>query len=146
MAAKVGAARAEQILTPRLHNTLIYPNVSIMGLNVHVRVIKPIAADLTEVNIYPIRLIGAPEAMNAANIRLLNVTHAAASFVQSDDLESFTRTRSGLGSDLTDWVDISRGLGAEESDVEEKVLRGYATHEMVVRGQYKAWREYMCEA
>ena len=74
------------------------------------------------------------------------MTHAAASFVQSDDLESFTRTQSGLGSDLTDWVDISRGLGAEESDLEENVLCGYATHEMVVRAQYKAWREYMCEA
>ena len=146
LAEKVGAERAEEILTPRLHNTLIYPNVSIMGLNIHVRVIKPIATDLTEVNIFPIRLVGAPEAMNAANIRLLNVTHAAASFVQSDDLESFTRTQSGLGSDLADWVDISRGLGAEESDADEKVLRGYATHEMVVRAQYKAWREYMCEA
>ena len=140
------SARAEEILTPRLHNTLIYPNVSIMGLNIHVRVIKPIATDLTEVNIFPIRLIGAPEAMNAANIRLLNVTHAAASFVQSDDLESFTRTQSGLGSDLTDWVDISRGLGDEEPDRELNATRALATHEMVVRAQYKAWLGYMREA
>ena len=38
----------------RLHNSLIYPNMSIIGLNIHVRVIKPIAVDRTEVNIYPI--------------------------------------------------------------------------------------------
>jgi hypothetical protein len=117
-----------------------------MGLNIHVRIVKPIAVDLTEVNIFPIRLLGAPEEMNAANIRLLNVTHAAASFVQSDDLESFTRTQAGLTSDLTDWVDISRGLGAEELGTEGEGLRGYATHEMVVRAQYKAWRDYMCGA
>src|SRR6185436_4152696 len=134
------------ILTPRLHNTLIYPNVSIMGLNIHVRVIKPLSVDLTEVNIYPIRLVGAPAEMNARNIRLLNVTHAAASFVQTDDLESFTRAQAGLSSHLSDWVDISRGLGAEEADSDCGGSRGLATHEMAVRAQYAAWREYMCEA
>jgi len=92
---KVGRARADAILTPRLHNSLIYPNLSIMGLNIHVRVIKPLAVDRTEVTIYPIRLMGAPPTMNFGNIRLLNVTHSAASFVQTDDLESFVRTQKG---------------------------------------------------
>jgi phenylpropionate dioxygenase-like ring-hydroxylating dioxygenase large terminal subunit len=143
---KVGTERAREILTPRLHNTLIYPNMSIMGLNIHVRVIKPIAVDRTEVTIYPIRLIGALDAMNFANIRLLNVTHSAASFVQTDDLESFVRTQKGLGSRLTDWVDISRGLGDEQPDRELNATRALATHEMVVRAQYKAWLGYMREA
>ena len=146
LADKVGAERASEILTPRLHNSLIYPNMSIMGLNIHVRVIKPIAVDRTEVNIYPIRLVGAPVAMNFGNIRLLNVTHSAASFVQTDDLESFVRAQKGLQSHLTDWVDISRGLGAEEPDRDLNATRGLATHEMVVRAQYKAWLGYMHEA
>ena len=146
LAEKVGAARAQEILTPRLHNSLIYPNMSIMGLNIHVRVIKPIAVDRTEVTIYPIRLVGAPAAMNSGNIRLLNVTHAAASFVQTDDLESFVRAQKGLRSSLTAWVDISRGLGDEEPDRELNATRGLATHEMVVRAQYKAWLGYMREA
>ena len=55
-----------------------------MGLNIHVRVIKPIAVDRTEVTIYPVRLVGAPAAMNFGNIRLLNVTHSATSFVQEN--------------------------------------------------------------
>jgi phenylpropionate dioxygenase-like ring-hydroxylating dioxygenase large terminal subunit len=146
LADKVGAERAAQILTPRLHNSLIYPNMSIMGLNIHVRVIKPLAVDRTEVTIYPIRLCGAPEAMNFGNIRLLNVTHSAASFVQTDDLESFVRSQKGLHSNLNDWVDISRGLGDEEPDRELNATRGLATHEMVVRAQYKAWLGYMREA
>jgi benzoate/toluate 1,2-dioxygenase subunit alpha len=146
LADKVGAERAMQILTPRLHNSLIYPNMSIMGLNIHVRVIKPLAVDRTEVTIYPIRLCGAPESMNFGNIRLLNVTHSAASFVQTDDLESFVRTQKGLRSNLTDWVDISRGLGDEEPERELNATRGLATHEMVVRAQYKAWLGYMREA
>jgi len=146
LAESVGAERAQQILTPRLHNSLIYPNMSIMGLNIHVRVIKPIAVDRTEVTIYPIRLVGAPPAMNFGNIRLLNVTHSATSFVQTDDLEAFARTQQGLRSRLTDCVDISRGLGDEEPDRELNATRGLATHEMVVRAQYKAWLGYMREA
>jgi phenylpropionate dioxygenase-like ring-hydroxylating dioxygenase large terminal subunit len=146
LAEKVGPERAAAILKPRLHNTLIYPNVSIMGLNIHVRVIKPVAVDLTEVTVYPIRLVGAPEAMNFANIRLLNVTHSAASFVQTDDLESFARVQKGLQSGMSDWVDISRGLGTEEPDREVNGMRAKATDEMVVRGQYKAWLGYMREA
>ena len=146
LAERVGAERAAQILTPRLHNSLIYPNMSIMGLNIHVRVIKPLAVDRTEVTIYPIRLVGAPAAMNFGNIRLLNVTHSAASFVQTDDLEAFVRTQEGLQSRMTDWVDISRGLGAEEPDREFNATRGSAMHEMVVRAQYRAWVGYMSEA
>lgn len=143
LAEKVGAARAQQILTPRLHNSLIYPNMSIMGLNIHVRVINPVAIDLTEVTVFPVRLVGAPAAMNSGNIRLLNVTHSAASFVQTDDLESFVRIQSGLRSRASDWVDISRGLGEEEPDRELNATRELATHEMVVRAQYRAWLDYM---
>jgi phenylpropionate dioxygenase-like ring-hydroxylating dioxygenase large terminal subunit len=143
---RVGAARAQEILTPRLHNSLIYPNMSIMGLNIHIRVIKPIAVDRTEVTVYPVRLVGAPPAMNFGNIRLLNVTHSAASFVQTDDMESFVRVQRGLRSRATEWVDISRGLGEEEPDRELNATRELATHEMVVRAQYHAWLGYMQEA
>jgi len=143
LAEKVGEAKATAILTPRLHNSLIYPNMSIMGLNIHIRVIKPVAVDRTEVTIYPVRLAGAPQAMNFANIRLLNVTHSAASFVQTDDLESFVRVQNGLRSHGTDWVDVSRGLGEEEPDRELNATRELATHEMAVRAQYQAWLNYM---
>ncbi len=143
---KIGAGRAAQVLTPRLHNSLIYPNVSIMGLNIHVRVIKPVAVDRTEVTVYPVRLLGAPDAMNFGNLRLLNVTHSAASFVQTDDLEAFVRTQKGLRSRATDWVDISRDLGTEEPDRTYNATRGTAVGELAVRAQYKAWLGYMSEA
>ena len=143
LAAKVGAERMEEILTPEFHNTLLYPNISIMGLNIHVRVIKPIAVDLTEVNVYPIRLKGAPDEMNFGNIRLLNVTHSAASFVQTDDLEAFRRTQEGLRSTQSDWVDISRGMGEEQTDSHYNATSESAMHEMAIRAQYAAWLNYM---
>jgi hypothetical protein len=63
----------------------------------------------------------------------------------SDDLEAFVRAQKGLRSRMTQWVDISRGLGDEEPDRELNATRGLATHEMVVRAQYKAWLGYMRE-
>ena len=146
LAAAVGQARAEDILTPRFHNSLLYPSATIMGLNVHVRVIKPIAVDRTEVCVYPLRYKGAPDAMNQRNIRLLNVTHSAASFVQTDDMEAFSRTQAGLASLASDWVDISRGLGDELPDRDRNATEGSAMHELVVRQQYGAWLSYMCGA
>jgi phenylpropionate dioxygenase-like ring-hydroxylating dioxygenase large terminal subunit len=146
LAEKVGRERMEEILTPEFHNTLIYPNMSLMGLNIHIRVIKPIAVDLTEVTVYPIRLKGAPDEMNFGNIRLLNVTHSAASFVQTDDIETFRRTQEGLSDQINDWVDISRGLGEEVPDSHYNATTESAMHEMVIRAQYKAWLDYMSEA
>lgn len=143
LAAKAGQERMEEILTPRFHNSLIYPSCSVMGLNIHVRVVRPVAVDRTEVIVYPIRLKGAPDEMNSRNVRLLNVTHSAASFVQTDDLESFRRTQEGLRSLRSDWVDISRGLGEEERDLQCNATTESAMHEMTVRAQYEAWRHYM---
>jgi hypothetical protein len=84
--------------------------------------------------------------MNFRNIRLLNVTHSAASFVQTDDLESFRRAQGGLQSRQSDWIDISRGLGDEEPDRDYNATRESAMHEMVIRAQYQAWWHYMCDA
>jgi len=117
-----------------------------MGLNIHVRVVKPISVDRTEVTVYPVRLLGSPDVMNFGNMRLLNVTHSAASFVQTDDLESFVRTQKGLRSLASDWVDISRGLGAEEADRDHNATRGASVGELAMRAQYKAWLGYMQEA
>lgn len=143
---KVGKKRTAEILKPKYHNSAIYPNISIMGLNIHVRVIRPIAVDLTEISIYPIRLIGAPDEMNAATIRLLNVTHSAASFVQTDDVEAFGRVQKGLGGRLNEWVDISRGMGHETVDPDVNAPGSPSTDELMVRAQYRAWLDYMREA
>ena len=56
---------------------------------------------------------------------------------------AFVRVQNGLRSHGGDWVDISRGLGEEEPDRETNATRELATHEMVVRAQYRAWLDYM---
>src|ERR1700683_1512578 len=67
-------------------------------------------------------------------VNLDSLPCSAASFVQTDDIEAFVRTQKGLRCLAPEWVDISRGLGAEEPDRELNATRGSAMHEMVVRG------------
>lgn len=141
--ARLGAQQAEEVLTPFFHNALIYPNMSFMGLNMHIRVIKPISVDRTEVNVYPVLLKGAPHAMNQSTIRLLNVTHAAASFVQTDDLEAFARCQRGVVGEGGEWVYFNRGLGEDTEAQNWGGREGKSTQELVLRNQYDGWLEYM---
>jgi benzoate/toluate 1,2-dioxygenase subunit alpha len=141
--ARLGAQQAEDVLTPFFHNALIYPNMSFMGLNMHIRVIKPISVDRTEVCVYPVLLKGAPHSMNQSTIRLLNVTHAAASFVQTDDLEAFARCQRGVVGDGGEWVYFNRGLGEDTEAQNWGGREGKSTQELVLRNQYSGWLEYM---
>ena len=138
-----GAKRTDQIIAFNRHNTAFYPNLVIQSANTHVRVIYPIAPDLTEIRVYPILLKGAPEEMNRQAVRYINITHSPASLVQTDDLEAFKRCQEGLHTQGSDWVVLARGFGEEERDSHVDGMRGKGTHELGMRYQFRAWKEYM---
>jgi len=142
--ARHGAARARDILQPKRHNTAFYPNMALQALNQHVRVVVPVAVDRTEVHVYPVQLKGAPDAMNRGFIRHLNITHSAASLIQTDDLENFRRCQVGVDAESSEWVWFARGV---ESDVEDNHgdYRNHGTVELQQRAQYAAWLRLMSE-
>ena len=80
--------------------------------------------------------------MLAETIRYLNITHAAASLIQTDDLEAFERCQRGLTTTGSDWVMLSRGLGEERRDSNHTVF-GPVASEARMRAQYAAWLDYM---
>lgn len=137
-----GPERTKEILAPKRHNTAFYPNMSLQALNQHVRVIIPHAVDLTEVNVYPIMLKGAPEAMNRDFVRHLNLTHSAASLIQTDDLECFRRCQDGLKTQSSDCVWFARGTETDTKDERgDTVNKG--TVEVQQRAMFRAWVNLM---
>ena len=88
------------------------------------------------------RLKGAPESISDDLVRFVNITHAAASFIQSDDMEAFERCQEGLRTQGTDWVLVARGLGAE-IDEGDGVFFGPRSSEVGQRAQHEAWRDLM---
>lgn len=139
-----GTEKAREVLQPCRHNTAFFPNFSIQALNMHVRVIHPISVDRTEVRVYPIRLKGAPDEMNNGFVRHLNITHSAASLIQTDDLECFRRCQDGGLAQSSEWVWFARGIETDDvlanGDITNK-----GTVETPQRAMYRAWLSYMLE-
>ncbi len=142
LVAKHGENRTQKILKLTRHNSMIFPNLCIQALNLHVRTIRPINAALTEVRVYPIKLTGAPEEMHRDMVHHLNQTHSATSLIQTDDLEIFRRQQQGLESQAGDWIYFARGLGAEQP-ADQGGMRANGTAEIGMRNQHMAWLDHM---
>ncbi len=142
LVAKHGEERTRDILRNRRHSMTIFPSVDILIAQTSVRVIRPLAVDRTEVQVYPVKLKGAPPQISIDVVRFVNITHAAASFIQSDDLEAFERATQGFATSGTDWVLVARGLG-NEIDEGSGVQFGDRSSEVGQRAQHYAWRDLM---
>jgi hypothetical protein len=141
--ARHGRERTQEILRPRRHNTAFFPNMTLQALNHHVRVIVPIAVDRTEIRVYPVKLKGAPEEMNRGFVRQLNITHSAASLIQTDDLECFRRCQEGIEAQASEWVWFARGIDTDRQDERGDFVNN-GTVETQQRAQHAAWVSLMC--
>jgi phenylpropionate dioxygenase-like ring-hydroxylating dioxygenase large terminal subunit len=136
-----GRERAEEIVREKFHAGVFYPNLILHLLSQHVRVVHPIDVDRTEVRVYPISLVGAPEELNRQVVRYLNVTHSPASLIQTDDLECFRRVHEGLRNSRPEWVVLGRGAG-QDREVEGGE-ESFGTSEIAIRNYYRAWKQLM---
>jgi phenylpropionate dioxygenase-like ring-hydroxylating dioxygenase large terminal subunit len=135
-----GAERAKLAHLGR-HIT-IFPNLHLMEYKV--RVVQPIAVDKTVVYEFPIEFEDAPPDLNAAvTHRVMNEGSLAAGFVNSDDVEIFSRVQSGMhGARLLEWVILSRGMKEEKlEDTGERV--GAESYELPQRALYREWARLM---
>ncbi len=142
LAKRVGEKEADRILRVTLWNTIVYPNCSFMSQFRQLRIIHPLAVDRSVVYTYSFRMKNAPARMFRDTVAFANVVNGTASWVLTDDLEVYERLQRGLSSGAVEWVYIGRGHGR---DVPEKdAVRGKTgTSEVYVRGQMRAWLDYM---
>jgi phenylpropionate dioxygenase-like ring-hydroxylating dioxygenase large terminal subunit len=141
-----GPERAHRILTRKRHNTIFWPSVVIQDLNMHIRWVRPIAVDKTEVVILPIKLKGAPEEMFEESIRMLNTTNSAASITQADDVEAFIRGHAGNRTkNGNPWILLARGRADSEvpDPAYDRGFKSFGSSEMLLRKQYQSWVNLM---
>src|SRR5581483_10144459 len=137
-----GEERARELAGLHFH-LMIYPNLILHPLYSHYRVIRPLAVDHTEINVYPCTLDGAPEVLNEALIRAAALHVSAGGQVQVDDLEAFTRVQEGLKTEAFDWLLFK--MGGEETDNEYGERETKVLSEMIPRGFYREWRRLMAQ-
>jgi phenylpropionate dioxygenase-like ring-hydroxylating dioxygenase large terminal subunit len=137
-----GAGGARDILRKMSNtgfNLAIFPNLIL--IQTQIRVIRPIAHDVTRVEITPTTLEGVPQRLNQMRLREHEIFFGPSGFGSPDDLEAFTRTQTGIAAEGMEWMDFSRGKGRERP-AGDRVL-GHVTDETHQRGIYREWRRLM---
>ncbi len=141
--ARHGKDKADEVLGTQRHNAMFYPAMSVHPVFMQLRVIQPLAVDLTRIDIWTLRMKGAPAWMHRRNVAFANTVHSPSSIVKADDLEIYARVQQGVLAEGEDWVDLNRGAEAPPSGREG--ARSTALSEAFIRNQYAAWRDYMTD-
>lgn len=137
-----GAEKAAEVLAVDRFNNLVWPNVSLNARFGAMRIVRPLAADHTVVEVICFKLDGAPEEMHELTLQFVNLAASPASLVASDDLEIFERCQRGLGQRASDWIDMTRGVLADRKQADGATVAG-GTSELAMRHQFEAWKTWM---
>ncbi len=133
LAQRLGPEGAAAVLDDNRHNALVYPSFSVHPAFQQLRVIVPERVDRTLIEVWCLKMKGAPSFMHRRTIAFANAVHSPASIVKVDDLEAYERVQAGLSDD--GWVSLHRGMGRDgaSSPLDERFIRN----------QYEAWLGYM---
>jgi benzoate/toluate 1,2-dioxygenase subunit alpha len=136
-----GAERAVQLRDRDLH-ILIYPNLLLHTRFNHYRVVKPLAVNRTEIDVYPCMLDGAPHELNAQLVHDSSDHVSPVGLVQVDDLQAFDWVQDGLASGALDWMPLKLH-GGDEHVNDAGYLEWTGASEGVIRHQYQEWARLM---
>jgi benzoate/toluate 1,2-dioxygenase alpha subunit len=128
---------------PDIH-ILIYPNLLLHTRFNHYRVIKPVAVDHTEIEVYPCTLDGVPDALNAWLVHSSADHVSPVGLVQVDDLQAFDWVQDGLTSGAIGWIPIKLHGGDEHINADGH-LEWSGASEGIIRHQYREWARLMSE-
>jgi phenylpropionate dioxygenase-like ring-hydroxylating dioxygenase large terminal subunit len=142
MITRYGQEQAEEILTAGGTHILVFPNLVLIG--VHIRVIRPVKIDETEVFLYPTLLKGVPAEVNAARLRGHEAFYGPAGGGATDDLEMFERNQIGLSAQVDPWLVLGRGLHQEYQDTDGTMV-GQITDELTQRSIWRQWKKVMSQ-
>lgn len=137
-----GKDKVAEIFSLNRHNTVVYPGFTLKGAIQTIRVVKPIAVDRTVIESWTLRLVGAPDELLQRSILYCNLINSSGNLVGPDDHEAYHRLQQGLSADAGDWVSMGRHLDREEPN-DEGGRSATGSSDMVFRGQFRAWKNYM---
>ena len=144
MKKKYGQKRFEEIVGVNIHHVIVYPGLSVQSPLQQLRAVRPLGVDRTLTEIWHFRLKGAPEAIYRRSLAYYNLVNSPATLINADDLENFWKCHQGLAANAGDWVAFGRHFGRDiEKDGHVESGPNMGTSEAPMRGQMKAWAEYM---
>lgn len=142
MVAFHGKERAEAILQESYHSVLMFPTLVMQQSLQQMRVIRPLSADKTLLEIWVFRLKGAPDSFLRRAVTGGNVGNSPSNVVAADDFESYYRVHAGLEGPGSEWVLLHRGASADVP-IGPSMKGADGNSEVCMRNTFQAWREYM---
>ena len=133
-----GPERANDIMMQR--NIFIFPNLFLFES--HIRVIIPIRADKTFIDVYPTCLGGVDDELNEARLYEHERFFGPSGFGAPDDIEIFVCTQTGAAATANPWLEFSRGIHRESVNEFGETV-GHSTDEVPQRAFYREWRRVM---
>ncbi|MGH2737008.1 MAG: SRPBCC family protein, partial [Actinomycetota bacterium] len=122
-------------------NIFIFPNAYLF--DTHIRTIRPVAVDNTEVYLHAYALKGVPDALNQDRYRAHERFYGPSGFGSPDDIEIFVSCQTGMNASGVDWVMMNRGQHRERVENGERI--GHSTDECPTRAIYREWKRLMAD-
>jgi benzoate/toluate 1,2-dioxygenase alpha subunit len=140
----------------RSRNLGIYPNLFIMdSMSSHMRILRPISIDLTEVTTYCWAPVGESAESRALRIRQFEDFYNASGMATPDDLTEFAEVQDGSRATLAPWSDVSRGAHrwvngpdavAKAAGFDAEMSGSKVDDEGLYKTQHRAWRDRLAAA
>jgi phenylpropionate dioxygenase-like ring-hydroxylating dioxygenase large terminal subunit len=135
-----GKEYAFKLLSRGGPHVLIFPNL--VFIQTHIRMIRPISVEKTEVFLYPYRLDDVSSVINTFRFRAHQAFYGPAGGGATDDLEVFERITEGLRATVDPWILIERGFGRERVEPDGSIS-GQITDELNNRAILQYWKQAM---
>jgi phenylpropionate dioxygenase-like ring-hydroxylating dioxygenase large terminal subunit len=142
LAALHGEEKANAVLSRNYHNVLMFPTMVMQQSLQQMRVIRPLSADKTLLEIWVFRLKGAPESFLKRAITGGNLANSPSNIVAADDFEFYYRVHNGLLGPQSEWVNLQREANRDVA-IGQSLKGETGNSEVCMRNMYKAWRNYM---
>ncbi len=140
-----GETRAEAVLAFAPQNVILYPGVALKASPLTIRVLRPISAGETLLEVWALAPADGPGTLRQRGITYNRLVFSPMSVVAHDDIHLWEATQRALAAGGNEWVSLQRAYpGAETADGPTGEGREVAgTDEALMRHQYAAWRHWM---
>lgn len=137
-----GPERAAEVLQYAPQNVVFYPSLATKGSPQVIRVLRPLAVNLTQLEVWAFQPEGAPDTMLKRGETYSRLVFSPMSVVAHDDVHLFESQQRALASAGNPWVNLQRQARADEPENSDQSFDD-GNNELVMRNQYVAWRSLM---
>ena len=141
LAEKCGEDEASRIVDTDIWVALIYPSLIIKPGNQNLRIVRPLAADETEITMHSFKMPGAPPRVFDEAHDYYRLLGSPASPILADDLAIYEMVQADYGREY--HISAERGYQGENAD-QPDIVSG--TSEAYILNQYSVWKSYMTGA